>query len=270
MKNSNIKNIMENAHEMTRKTIQEYPGADYRATFAAALRISWKETGKTAAQLWESYTDAEKLDALQRMTFFEYGRRDARYKRGENGEPVKLANYFIWIDENDAGAVADALESVAQESYLYLAEYLNAEKYQEKPLAVLLSRAVLTAARKIARAEKRNPSALRTRTDKDGNIYQYEADGEPIAEPIAPDAYTYTITRDAIRTAAHDDIDREIITGLALGYSRRAIARAVGMNINAINYRVNKLRARYESASADARAVESLQQITRDLNKILA
>ena len=35
--------IMKAAHEMTRETLRKYPGTNYRATFAAALRIAWEE-----------------------------------------------------------------------------------------------------------------------------------------------------------------------------------------------------------------------------------
>lgn len=40
--------IMKAAHEMTRETLRKFPGANYRATFAAALRIAWEEARAAA------------------------------------------------------------------------------------------------------------------------------------------------------------------------------------------------------------------------------
>ena len=42
--------IMKAAHEMTKETLHKYPGTNYRATFAAALRIAWEEAHAAAAQ----------------------------------------------------------------------------------------------------------------------------------------------------------------------------------------------------------------------------
>lgn len=40
--------IMKAAHEMTRETLRKFPGANYRATFAAALRIAWEDARAAA------------------------------------------------------------------------------------------------------------------------------------------------------------------------------------------------------------------------------
>ena len=125
------------------------------------------------------------------------------------------------------------------------------DKYpEEENLGKLMKRAVLTAAQKIGRQERRNPSALRfiKPRDDDHDPTAYIIDNAaPTAEPIAPDPYTYTATRETIERAAKDDTDRKIIAGLALGYSAREIAQALHLSHTAINKRIGHIRDKYNN-----------------------
>lgn len=134
-----LADIMRTAHALTQRSIEKNPGDSYRATFAAALRTAWRETGRSAAEIWAIYTDAEKYAALQRMTARAYQMRDARTTK--DGRP--LPNLFSWIDPANIG---DDLRAVAHAALERLEDMLD-------PAAALVrARAALDAARTAAAA----------------------------------------------------------------------------------------------------------------------
>ena len=227
--------IFARAHKMTRKTRETYPSADYRATFAAALKIAYQEETLTAAEIWNGYTDSEKMNALTALTFFEYGRRDAR-TTVKNGQRINLPNVFTWVHDTAAD-----LEQVANDAYIYLYNYLDSR--EEWTLSTMLSRAVIQAAQYISRNERRNPTALKL--DKKTGAEYIDASAEPIAEPIAPSPEAAAIIADSIERAAADELDALIIDGLKLGYSAREIAEPLRMSHTAVNKRIRRIRERY-------------------------
>ena len=233
--------IFSAAHAMTRRTIK--PGDSYAVTFAAALKIAYAEYGKSAAELWTSYSDDEKYNALKAMAGYEYQRRDSR-SMIRNGQLVPLANVFTWVNPAN---VADDLTSVAHQAYIKVIDYLADERRADWTLSRILSRAVIIAAQKISRAERRNPSALRH--DNEGREF-IDTQDQATAEPIAPDPYIAAAVLDSIERAAKDDKDRLIMKALAYGYTARQIAAALGMSHTAINKRIAGIKARYEANNA--------------------
>lgn len=233
--------IFTRAHAITRAAIQ--PGDDYRVTFAAALRIAYEEARSSARAQWAAMTPEQQYNALLAMAWHEYGQRDAR-SMIRDGQPVQLPNVFTWIDPRNP---AEDVRAVAHDAYIRLISYLDDPRRAELPLSRLLSRAVIMAAQKIDRAERRNPSGLRQRrndNDPDGEPLEYIDAQSPTAERAA-NPETAAIIGDSISRAAKDDTDRTIMRALAAGYSAREIAQRIGMSHTAVNKRVRGLRERY-------------------------
>ena len=260
----NLQNIMTRAHELTRAARAEYPAADYRATFAAALRIAWEEaSAPTAAGEWAAMTGDEQYNALWRMTLHCYKRDNAS---GEDAEgKMQRAPVFGWIKTEDD------LRAVAHEAYIRVMALLDSAEDGEE-LRRILWKSVMRAARYIDRQERRNPSALRVKLDENGDAVT-DAEGEkllqidttsPTAERIAPDPYTAAAVLDSIERAAKDDKDRIIMQALAAGYSARQIADVLGMSHTVINKRIAGFRARYEDETpASAAAIDLDRKATR-------
>lgn len=225
------------AHEMTRKTLRRFPEADYRVTFSAALRIVWREAGRSAAEIWASYSGEEQQRYLERMAWYEYGRRDARMLK--DGTP--LPNAFTWVRDP-----ADDLRDVWTEAWIAVQRMVLDPRHEQKDLGRIVSAAIVRSAEKINRQQIRNGSALRTEASEDGEkIREYIIDNAaPLAERAAgPEAAL--IIRDAIERACADDLDRRIIRLLAEQYSQRRIAELVGLSNVAIHKRIKRLRERY-------------------------
>ena len=236
MNRENARRIMERAHKLTRNTVKAYPGTDYRATLAAALRIAWREDGKTAREVWEAMTGAEQYATLRGVTFAEYGRREARTTPA--GDPINL---FLWVQPD---RIREDLEGVISGAWIRMAALMDRAD-DVHGLGHYLLAAVLREARAIDRAERRNARALRYE-QLDGAARAYIVDhAAPIADPIAPAPFVYAETREALEMYARDDIDRRIIRGLAEQYSAREMAPALGLSRQAVDKRIARIRREY-------------------------
>jgi len=241
--NHEIARIMTAAHAMTRATCRQYPAADYRATLAAALKIAWREDGKSAAEIFRETPGEEIAARLYRAAWHEYGRRDARYTA--DGRP--LPNVFTWVQDANP---ADDLRAVANEAYIRVSDMVDDPRHAEKSLARIISRAIFTAAQAIGRQERRNGSALKTRRpDPDADAAAVDAyiieHAAPTADPIAPGPEAAVIALDAIERAAHDDTDRAIIRRQACGYTQTETAEALDISRKTVNARLAAIRDRY-------------------------
>lgn len=236
--------IMRAAHQMARRVHR--PGDCYSVTFSAALRIAWREDGKTAAEIWNGYTGEEQLAALEAMTWHEYQRRESRVTR--DGKP--LPNYFVWVNEADPAA---DLEDVRQAAYLHLIRKLEDPRNDGKPLSVLLSSAVRNAAKNVRDETRRNPRPLKYGPqDEDGTRAAYIIDNAaPLADPIEADPYTYTVNRDRIRAAAADETDLAIMKLLVLKWTQERIAAALGLTRSNVAQRIKRFRDRDAARPAD-------------------
>lgn len=274
--------LMAAAHRRTRATVAEYPGADYRATFAAALRLAWEDaTAPAAVDAWAAMTGEEQVKALT-ASALNAARKD--YARTDSAGNDR-ADRFAWARIRTAGGRDDVLAPDALSSIVGLAweimtggivddatgavkveAYLTNPRHADKPLAVLMAQAVRTAAQKIDRYEKRHARAVRfadipapasdsSKADGGDNaaqrVMEIVLNAAPMAERFtAPD--TAAALRDAVESVCMDDTDRRIMAGLIDGYTARDIARRIGISHTAINKRVDKMRRRYASGDTYA------------------
>lgn len=236
----NIKNIMTSAHEIARKITAQHPGDCYAVNLAAALRLCWQEAGKSAAEIWSTYTAEDQYDALLQMARYEFNHDDARHII-RDGQIIPSAPLFAWVSKDHT---ADDLRAVAHEAFIRLYDVFD--RRPEWPLSRALSRAICAAAQAINRQERRNARAIRNTTTDDGETLDaVDLAAGPRAERIAPGPEEAAIIRDSIRRAARDDKDRAIMGYLATGHSAREIADRLEMSHTAINKRIAAIRDRY-------------------------
>lgn len=242
--------VLLRAHDMTRRTLAAFPGADYRVTLAAALRIAWADaTAPAAADQWAAMQPEEQVDALTRMTVKAAGRDVARCDAAGN----ERSDRFAWARNADGILMHEHIPEIVNEAYIRLAGYLADDKNADKPLAALLYQAVIIAAQAINRAERRNARAIRfadiTTTDADGR--ETEEHVARIIDNAAPLAERFTnpeaaaVLHDTISSLARDDLDRRILAGMIDGFSAREIAQHVKKSHTAVNKRIAGIRARY-------------------------
>ena len=234
----NLSNLMKSAHAETRRILTIYPDADYRTTFAAALRDLWAEP-ETAAEAWAAKSGEEQIDALRVMTRYAMQRDQAETDHRGNYR----RNRFAWCSG------LDDVDSICNGAWCRMADYLTDPRRADQPLRHLEYIAVVTEAQSIERHERRHASALRIdapNTSDDGSETRREwIDLKASALADRPtDPYTRALTLDRIDHAAADDIDRHIIRLLAQQYSAREIADIIGMSHTAINKRIAKIRQR--------------------------
>lgn len=243
--------VLTRAHDMTRRTLAAYPGADYRTTLAAALRIAWADAlAPSAADAWNGMQPEEQLDALRRMTY-KAARRDLA---GCDSAGNPRADRFAWARTPDGDLQRDAAEQIVHEAWIRMTEYVTDERHAEKPFAALLHQAATAAAQYINRAERRNARAIRwadiqTGADDDGKetterIARIVNNAAPMSERfLQPEAAA--VLHDTIASLARDDTDRAILSGMLEQYSRRDIAEHLGLSHTAVNKRVNRMIERY-------------------------
>lgn len=242
MNRENAAAIMTRAHKMTRATVKAYPGADYRVTLSAALRICWKENGRTAPEIWAGMTGEEQAATLWAVTLAEYRRRDALTDK--EGRP--LPNYFEYV------RAADDLEAVRNSAWIRIVELLERDGERPRGLGWYYTAAVRRAAVALGRAEKRNARALKY-DQLDGAARAYIVDNAaPIAEPIAPAPEVYAATREALEMYARDEKDRAIIALTGAGLTLREIAPAAGMTFKAVHKRLERIRREYREDRREA------------------
>ena len=227
--------IMSRAHAMTRTTLEQFPDDDYRAVFAAALRIAWQSV--TAAAQWDAMSGDAQYDALIRMTYTR--------KRHAEAETTKSGNYreneYAWI------SCADDALNIAAEAWALMPHYLakNAERDIPEDLRIVMCRACDRAARSIKRNEYRTPTALRM-----------TADGEYIdtartLRDNAENPENAALLRAALDASCADDIDREIMKCRECGYTQTEISERVTMSQRAVSKRIQRM---YDRFSAERRA----------------
>ena len=253
------KSIMNRAHALTRAIRAEFPRADYRATFRAALAIAWSESRENAPTTtatpapidpraeWASMDGETQHNALRGMVCYCMNRDRAETDRNGNFRP----NYFNWI------ACADDITATADEAWARMGTaFANAEKAiadgkrdTMPTLRAIMANAARSAARYTARQEYRHANAIRYESianeDGESTMREYIKDSDSTAEPIAPNPEYAAIIRDSIERAAKDETDTTIVRALACGYSMREIAARIGMSHPAISKRVKAIRDRY-------------------------
>lgn len=245
MKNAEI---MNRAHELTRAAIAEFPRADYRATFRAALAIAWSESRACDAirAEWESMDGNAQYSALVRMTWACVETRKAE----TNARGQYRPNYFNCVSSTD-----DA-QTVAGEAWAIMSELIDTAPKDADgaplPLSILLARACEKAARRIHAAERKHANACRssTATDADGNSVEreYIDTTSPTGERIAPSPFEYAALSESINAACKDSTDALIMKCAIYGLTQTETAELVGMSQRAVSKRLQKMRERYYDA----------------------
>lgn len=135
---------------------------------------------------------------------------------------------------------ADDAQTVAAEAYLTLAADAEKAAAQGEPLTVAAFRAAWKAAKRINAAEIRNAAeSIEASADDD--------EQRPEIIPTAKDDPAADVAAlDAITRAAADDTDKKIITMLAKGATRAEAAAALHVSRQAIEKRLQKIRARVD------------------------
>ena len=239
------------AHEATRAVCAEYE-CDYRATFAEALRETYRAEDDAATQ-WARMTGDEQAEALARMVWSTKRKDCGTDRRGEDKPPVTG-----WI------VTKDDARTCAAEAWLKVGRLLA--KHPDLPLALVLSRAVYAAARKIDTDLFR----ICNGTGRDYVREAYKRGGEEVAlkgsittdspeqyrADRAADPYSMSATIDALDRACKDNIDRLIVRARADGYTDAEIGEKVGMSQAAIYKRRSKLYDRYLASDPETVAMD--------------
>lgn len=249
----NIKNIMQNAHEMTRNLIKTATEkVSYHATFALCLQEAWKEEkrkGMTAKEELLSMGDDELNMFLCNMV--RHARKIDMAECDKDGEHKR--SVMFWVKSNDD------VQTVANEAYLILIEsLLDKESMQEKPLKMVATIAALRAADRIYSQERKKGNALSLDDENDQIIIDQLATR---AEKIAPSPEIGATIRDAIASAAHDSRDMDIMMLRAYGYNQADIARLIGIKQANVCKRLARILERYNADKAAKNEYESVPVI---------
>ncbi len=234
--------IMAKAHEMTRRLREQEPGLDYRTTLAAALRELWAEYGLTALEQWQSMDDDRRDHMIRGMVGWDIAHDDARINR-KTGKPA--APLYYYMDGKHPAERRDLIEEVIQETYAQLLEALANDP--EEALAPVVRRAIHRAAIRMCRMH-RNPRAIRTTTDDDGNersIIDTKA-GAAAARIDGPE--TAAILDDIMTRACRDDADRIVLHDTISGYKQRETAALLDIGQRAVAKRLDAIRDRMADA----------------------
>ena len=215
------------AHATTRAICAQFADADYRATFAAALRECYAaaraaadaETvsaesiaaavmaGETPRAQYERMPAAEQIAAIRRAVCYALNRDRAETDRRGNFRP----NYFNWVScDDDIDNIAYDAWTDYMPAAIARAEQRAADDiaYRMPRLSALMVNAARNAARRIARAEIKHASALRyeSMTDEDGNAYMREyIKDATTTERIAPAPYENAAIMESIAAAAESE-----------------------------------------------------------------
>ena len=237
----NTNEIMREAHAATAAAVHRHPGADYRATFAAALRGSWEDARITATS---DTAAGEELAALTGEAVYNRLRAMIGYCRRRDGSlksqtGAYLPPVFDRLPRDDDYAIAN-------EAYIRMVEAI--ERGTDRSLAGVMFYAVLAAARSIIWRERRHPSAMQETTGEDGDAVDLINTAAGAVDRISVSPEEFAAVRDAVVRACHDSKDREIVGYLVDGYTQTETGRRVNLGQRAVAQRVSKIRERYHAA----------------------
>ena len=255
--------IMTRAHERTAAALEKWPDADRRATLAAALRLAWADARQpqTLEQFY-ALPGEQQLEFLRKFAARcpEYAQRQTR-RDPETGEKIPApARWAEWMTPASRGGMElepwdIAVDTIAAEAWTGLDR-----QPEDLPLGIILARAARAACQRLSRLYRDAPqNRNRSRTqDGTGAILDAVSLDDPDYTGAAhfPGPESATITREAIRTAARDDIDMLILDLRAQDYTLQDCARAAGMSHPAIIKRLRKMQQRTEDARTEQAANE--------------
>lgn len=249
--------IMTRAHEMTAAALDKWPGTDRRATLAAALRLAWADARQPQTlDQFHALPGEAQLEILRKFAARcpSYAARAVKVTEDpETGEKIKTpapAAWAQWMQPRSAGGLElepwdVAVDTVAAEAYIGLDR-----QPEDLPLGIILARAVKAACMRLSRVYRDAPNNRKRSRTQDGT--------GAILDPVSLDDPDYTgavhfpgpepaaVTREAVRTAARDDVDLMILDLKSQGYTLQHIAAAAGMTHPAVIKRLRKMQARLQ------------------------
>ena len=255
--------LFKDAHEMTRAAIR--PGDDYRATFAAALRILYQRRNAAAEHSAAIRAEWNAMQPDEQLAFC------AKCLNRASRDIIGMSSgdeYSSIYEKTAFGTFSDArlrwlktdLDEYHNATYLKVLESL--QRLEEstgrriengkapRSLAFIVYNAAKAAIMQIYRAEiKHGVADIRERENADGTRESYTENAIAAADDTAAD----TIRRldlSAIRSNL-DPLDKLIFDGIAAGASLDAIAEKANRNRSTINYRRQRLLATLRDYIAD-------------------
>lgn len=255
--------IMTAAHGMTRAALARHPDDDRRAVMSAALREAWNDA--RSPQTLEQFLALPDWAQAAEMKKFavrcpEYAARAVRaVKDPETGEtlrdertgkPVTVpapASWAQWMIPRAKGGMElepwkKAIDTIISEMWIGIARQPD-----DIPLRFILARAARAACVRLSRQYRDAPR------QQDGSINDpVPYDPAYHAGTSYPSPEAAILTREAIRTAAKDDIDITILDQLAQGRTLDEAGEAVGMSKTAVIKRRAHMEDRYHYMSDDA------------------
>lgn len=247
--------ILRRAWTLQRKTVEKYPDADKRGTFALCLREAWAEARQPQTlEQFRTLPGEAQFEILRKFAARcpAYAARAVKITEDpETGEKIKTpapAAWAQWMQPRSAGGLelepwAVAVDTVAAEAYIGLDR-----QPEDLPLGIILARAVKAACMRLSRVYRDAPNNRHKSKTQDGS--------GAILDPVSLDDPDYTgavhfpgpegaaIVRESVRTAARDDTDFMILDLKSQGYTLQHIAAAVGMTHPAVIKRLRKMQQR--------------------------
>lgn len=249
--------ILRRAWTLQRQTVSRYPDADKRGTFALCLREAWAEARQPQTlDQFRALPGEEQLEILRKFAARcpSYAARAVKITEDpETGEKIKTpapAAWAQWMQPRSAGGLelepwSVAVDTVAAEAYIGLDR-----QPEDLPLGIILARAAKAACMRLSRVYRDAPNnRKRSRTqDGSGAILDPVSMDDPDYQSTAryPSPEGAAVTREAVRTAARDDVDLMILDLRAQGYTLQDCARAAGMSHPAVIKRLRKMQQRLQ------------------------
>lgn len=222
--------VMTKAHKLTRETVNNFPGADYKATFAAALRECWR----TAAN--DTLTASEYLNRISAEEFA------GKIERAVNRVAVKqraTVENPACIDKLMKDDADDIRQETAARALEIIADGRDIDKKTGERLSLerIIYRAAGTAFKRAWRAIYQHPTACAEDKTEDGNgnmIVDIYA-GPAVKRPAAPEAATMA------RATAED-----VLQVVCDAYRKDAL---VYIEMSAAGYTVAEIAARLQCST---------------------
>lgn len=180
----------------------------------------------SARTAWVALSPDEQYESLRRMAATVPRRCD---KHGWN--------YAAWMGQRESWE--DSVELVAGGAFMDMDAVL--EKAGDKPLAVALAFAALSAAQKLGAFYRPHSKA---RAGSPESVTEEELDRLPCWNTERPE--TLAILRDAVERMCMDDLDRRIAALAYAGDGQEVIAQKTGVNQSSVSRRLKKMRIRFD------------------------
>lgn len=255
--------IMTAAHQMTRAALAKWPDDNRAVVFAAALREAWQDArSPQTLEQFLALPDGAKIAEMKKYAVRcpEYAARAVRaVKDPETGEtlrdektgkPVTVpapASWAQWMIPRAKGGMELELWSKAVDTIISEMWIGIARQPDDIPLRFILARAARAACVRLSRQYRDAPR------QSDGTIND-PAPYDPAyhAGTSYPSPEGAILTREALRTAAKDDVDITILDQLAQGRTLDDAGVAVGMSKTAVIKRRAHMLDRYHYMSDDS------------------